>query len=334
MPFVKKILEYKSVSFVGMEKNAGKTQTLNYVLSRLRSFNDVHLAISSIGIDGETVDQVTHTAKPEITISKGTKFVTAQALYSQKQIVSQIEALSRSTTALGRLITARAMSEGKVLLAGPSGTKQLKDFIDTLLCDCSLCLIDGALSRMSFGSPCVTDAMILSTGAAVSASLGVMVDKTKFIYELTMLPKYQGSEIEHLKQKDNGIFALSKGEIIDMEIPSLLMIDRYKDKIFSFGRTLFVSGVLNEKFMKFVCSQKDIENTEIIIKDFTKNFASSESVRRFLQRGGRLSVLYPANLIAITANPTSPSGYNFNNEQMLDSLRQAIPTDIYNVKTL
>ena len=49
MPFVEKLLGYKSVSFVGMEKNAGKTQTLNYVLNRLRSFSDVSLAISSIG---------------------------------------------------------------------------------------------------------------------------------------------------------------------------------------------------------------------------------------------------------------------------------------------
>ena len=334
MPFVEKLLEYKSVSFVGMEKNAGKTQTLNYVLNRLRSFSDVSLAISSIGIDGEQVDQVTETAKPEITIFKGTKFVTAQALYRQKEITACIESVSSQSTALGRLITARAVSDGKVLLAGPSGTKQLKEYIDRLSHEVDLCLIDGALSRMSFGSPCITDAMILSTGAAVSASLPTMVAKTRFTYELTQLPKYQGDEIDDLKQKENGIFAVSEDEIIDLKIPSLLMIDRYKDRIFEHGRRIFVSGVLNEKFMQFVCTQKQIESVEIIIRDFTKNFASADSIHRFLNRGGRLSVLYPANLIAITANPISPSGYNFNNEQMLEALSQAIPMEIYNIKTL
>lgn len=334
MPFVEKLLGYKSVSFVGMEKNAGKTQTLNYVLNRLRSFSDVSLAISSIGIDGEQVDQVTETAKPEITIFKGTKFVTAQALYRQKEITACIESVSHQSTALGRLITARAVSDGKVLLAGPSGTKQLKEYIDRLSHEVDLCLIDGALSRMSFGSPCITDAMILSTGAAVSASLPTMVAKTRFTYELTQLPKYQGGEIDDLKQKENGIFAVSEDEIIDLEIPSLLMIDRYKDRIFEHGRRIFVSGVLNEKFMQFVCTQKQIESVEIIIRDFTKNFASADSIHRFLNRGGRLSVLYPANLIAITANPISPSGYNFNNEQMLEALSQAIPMEIYNIKTL
>lgn len=334
MPFVEKLLGYKSVSFVGMEKNAGKTQTLNYVLNRLRTFSNLKLAISSIGIDGEQVDQVTETAKPEITIYKGTKFVTAQALYSQKEIIADIESVSRQTTALGRLITARAISTGKVLLAGPSGSEQMKRLIDTLSSEVDLCLIDGALSRMSFGSPCITDAIILSTGAAVSASLPTMVSKTRFIYDLTQLPKYQGDEIESLKQKEKGIFALSEGKVIELEVPSLLMIDRYKDKIFEHGKRIYISGVLNEKFMQFLCTQKDLNTIEIVIKDFTKNFASSDIIYRFLNRGGKLSVLHPTNLIAITANPISPSGYHFNNEQMLEALSQAIPTEIYNIKTL
>ena len=61
MPFIEDILKYKSISFVGMEKNAGKTQTLNYVLSRLRTFSKT-IAITSIGVDGETTDIVTLTS--------------------------------------------------------------------------------------------------------------------------------------------------------------------------------------------------------------------------------------------------------------------------------
>ena len=64
MPFIKDILRYKSISFVGMDKNAGKTETLNYVLSRLHSFNNKSVAVTSIGIDGETIDQVTKTSNP------------------------------------------------------------------------------------------------------------------------------------------------------------------------------------------------------------------------------------------------------------------------------
>ncbi|MBO7225047.1 MAG: hypothetical protein J6V35_03975, partial [Bacteroidales bacterium] len=108
MPFIEDVLKYKSISFVGMEKNAGKTQTLNYVLSRLRTFSNLKLAISSIGVDGETLDIVTSTSKPEIEIYPNTTFITSQSLYNQKEIVSAIEEVSKDYTALGKLITARA----------------------------------------------------------------------------------------------------------------------------------------------------------------------------------------------------------------------------------
>lgn len=334
MPFVEKLISYRSVSFVGMEKNAGKTQTLNYVLGRLRSFSSLRIAVSSIGIDGERIDQVTKTAKPEICIASGTCFVTAEGLYGQREVVSAISEVSTETTALGRLITADAITDGKVLLAGPSGAKGVRQLIDRLSERVDLCLIDGALSRMSFGSPSITDAMVLSTGAAVSASLDKVVEKTKFVYEMTKLPPYIGKAAERMRETESGIYAVENDELIDLEIPSLLMIDRYKDRIFSHSSCIFIAGVVNEKFLNFVVAQKNADKVRIIIRDFTRIFASKESVYRFLKRGGRIEVLETTNLIAITANPVSPTGYNFDNERMLAALRESIPTDIYNVNTL
>lgn len=334
MPFIDKLLNYKSVSFVGMEKNAGKTQTLNYVLGRLRNFSDLKIAVSSIGIDGEQTDQVTKTAKPQIRIYPGTVFVTAEGLYPQREIVSCIEEVSKQTTALGRLITAEAVSEGKVLLAGPGNTVWLKEFTDKLEKRVDICLVDGALSRMSFGSPSITDAMILSTGAALSASLAKVVRQTKFIYDMTRLPAYSGKTAEILRTLDKGIYAIEKGKVTDLEIPSLLMIDKYRDRIFSRSNHVFVAGILNDRFMQYARTRKNAEDTIIIIKDFTRVFAKEENVRLFLERGGRIEVLDSANLIAITANPISPTGYNFDNEQMLNALREAIPADIYNIKSL
>ena len=39
MPFIEDILKHKSLSIVGLEKNTGKTECLNYVLSRLKDCN-------------------------------------------------------------------------------------------------------------------------------------------------------------------------------------------------------------------------------------------------------------------------------------------------------
>ena len=333
MPFIEDILKYKSISFVGMEKNAGKTQTLNDVLSRLRTFSKT-IARTSIGVDGETLDIVTNTSKPEIEIYPNTTFITSQALYPQREIVSAIEEVSNQTTALGRLIQARAITQGKILLAGPSDTISLKKLIEKLEKNVDLILIDGALSRKTFGSPSITQAMILSTGASLSASLNVVVKKTKFIYQMTQLPQYEGKFAEQLQQIENGIYAITDEGIKDLQIPSLMMIDKYKDKIFACGKKLFVAGALNDKFIQFLKIQKNPQEIEIIIKDFTKIFSNEDNTLQYLSKGGKIKVLDKANLIAITANPISPTGYHFNNEEMLDALRKEIPINIYNVKQL
>jgi hypothetical protein len=333
MPFIEEVLKYKSISFVGMEKNAGKTQTLNYVLGRLRTFSNIKLALTSIGVDGETVDIVTSTSKPEIEIYPDTTFITSQALYAQKEIVSAIEEISKETTALGKLITAKAITRGKVLLGGPSNNKSLKEFIEKLTQTHDITLVDGALSRKSFGSPSITQAMILSTGASLSASLPVVVKKTKFIYQMTQLPQYR-EHYEDLQQIESGIYAITQEGIIDLQIPSLMMIDKYKDKIFAKGTRLFVAGALNDKFVQFLKIQKNIKEIEIIIKDFTKIFAQEDNVLQYLNKGGQIKVLEKTNLIAITANPISPTGYNFNNEEMLEALRKEIPINIYNIKQI
>lgn len=333
MPFIEDVLKYKSISFVGMEKNAGKTQTLNYVLSRLRTFSKT-IALTSIGVDGETTDIVTLTSKPEIEIYPNTTFITSQALYSQREIVSAIEEVSTQTTALGRLIKAKAITQGKILLAGPSDTVNLKKLIEKLEKNADLILIDGALSRKSFGSPTITDAMILSTGASLSASLNVVVKKTKFIYQMTQLPQYQSTLAEQLQNIENGIYAITEEGIVDLEIPSLMMIDKYKDKIFDSGTRLFIAGALNDKFVQFLKIQKNIQDIEIIIKDFTKVFSNEDNTLQYLSKGGKIKVLDKANLIAITANPISPTGYHFNNEEMLEALRREIPIKIYNIKQL
>ena len=74
MPFIADIVKHKSLSIVGLEKNTGKTECLNYVLKRLSKTNN-KVALTSIGIDGETRDQVKQTPKPEVTIYEGMKAV-------------------------------------------------------------------------------------------------------------------------------------------------------------------------------------------------------------------------------------------------------------------
>lgn len=333
MPFIDEILKYKSVSFVGMEKNTGKTQTLNYVLKRLGLFYEKKIGLTSIGIDGEKEDILHKTSKPEIIINPNTIFVTDRTLYRQKEVVSDILYVTQRRTALGEIVYAEAKTKGKVLLSGPSTTKWLKEVVEKLnSLGCDIVLVDGALDRRSLSSPLITDAMILSTGAVLSRSEKIIAKKTYLLYLLTLLEKTELSN--KLMDIDNGIYSITDNEeIIPLNIPSTLMIESYKDVLFSYGYKLFISGIITDKLLLWLKMQKNVENIEIIVKDFTKIFCSKEALDGFFHKGGKLKVVYPANLIAITVNPFSPSnGYHLNSDNIIKELKKYIKDiPIYNI---
>ena len=147
MGFVTNISDFGSLAIVGLEKNTGKTECLNYILGQLGGQAE-RFALTSVGIDGESRDQVCQTAKPEIEIPEGMIFVTSEKHYREKRLAAEVLDVSLERTALGRLITARARMSGKLLLSGPSDTAGLKALIDRLKArGVGTTIVDGALSR-------------------------------------------------------------------------------------------------------------------------------------------------------------------------------------------
>ena len=84
MPFTDQIIRYGSLSVVGLGKNTGKTECLRYVMDRLYQRQKV-VAVTSIGIDGEGVDRVTATPKPEIFLEREC-FLQQSLLITQKSV--------------------------------------------------------------------------------------------------------------------------------------------------------------------------------------------------------------------------------------------------------
>ena len=203
------ILENRSVSVVGMAKNAGKTECLRYILAGCAARG--HLAgVTSIGIDGESLDQVTGTEKPEIVLNEGTLFVTAENFYRERRLTSEILDVGNMQTALGRLVVARAVTTGKAVLAGPTATGQVKGVIRQLQAlGARTVFVDGALSRKSLGSPAVTDALVLSTGAALSPNIGELVRKTRFVYDLLKIPAFDSPLVPEMLEIETGGWRIS-----------------------------------------------------------------------------------------------------------------------------
>lgn len=82
-------MKYRSLAIVGLEKNTGKTECLNYLLRQIGKM-DGQFALTSIGIDGESRDQVCQTPKPEIEVPEGMIFVTSEKHYRQKRLIAEV----------------------------------------------------------------------------------------------------------------------------------------------------------------------------------------------------------------------------------------------------
>ena len=333
MPFINNILSHRSVSIVGLEKNTGKTETLNYVLSRLKTM-DTQIALTSIGVDGEQTDSVTQTQKPEIVIPKGMIFVTSETHYAQKKLVSEILDVSEKRTALGRLITARALSEGKVILSGPAETAGVRKLIDKMKqFSVQTTVVDGALSRLSLASPAVTDAMILATGAALSANIPQLVRETAFVKRLIELPQIEAALAEKLQMLNQGLWAIdANGNVHDLEIPSVFLFDKRETDIFSFGTRIFVSGAISDKILFFLRRQN--KKVELIVSDFTKIFVTQKEFSAFLRSGNSLKTILRSKLIAVTINPAAPNGFVLDSETLQQEMEKALDVPVYDVKKI
>ena len=99
MGFVDDISDYRILAIVGLEKNTGKTECLNYILRRIKDSAD-RFALTSIGIDGENRDQVCQTPKPEIIVPEGMIFVTSEKHYRERRLVAEIMEIDDHRTAL------------------------------------------------------------------------------------------------------------------------------------------------------------------------------------------------------------------------------------------
>lgn len=330
MPFVNDILSHRSLSIVGLEKNTGKTVCLNYILRRLNTLG-VHVGVTSIGVDGEQVDSVFATAKPEITLYERTHFITSEQHYLKRQVVSVVEAVDSRRTALGPLVTARVLVGGKVLLSGAATTGVLKQQLVSLdAMGCRLSIVDGALSRLSLASPTVTDAMVLATGAAVSANVKQLISKTRFVYSLINLEEIEPSLRDRLSNIESGLWAIdSDGEPHDLGIASVFLIDRAEKDILRFGKTLFASGAVSDRLLKVLATKE--KGITLIARDFTKLFLTPEVYTDFVRRGHRLMVMQRSRLIAITLNPTSPQGFLLDSRSTCEALGDALQTPVYDV---
>ncbi len=318
------------LAIVGMTKNVGKTVTLNYLISRIADAGDL-LGIVSAGYDGERFDRLTLKEKPRIYAPVGTVIATAEACFEAAE--AQLKLLLRSSisTPLGEVCLGRVVSGGLVELAGPGSTAALKQLVSDMKGYCvEQFLIDGAINRMASASPRIAGGTILATGGSVAPAIEDIIQKTLFrstVLETPAVEEKSLGEAARTALNQAGAAMIHTGgggwetEPIRASIPLLAGEDickRYDNGV----AAVVLGGALVEDLLQKMLKLKPLPL--VILRDATKIFASYETYHRFTRRGGRIRVLQPINLIAVTVNPTDPLGKGYPPKDFFQQMEQAL----------
>ena len=323
--------KYKTLSIVGMAKNAGKTTALNFLIEEAMD-EGVILGVTSTGRDGETQDLVTGTEKPRVYLDQGSLVTVPSQLYELADAGLEILERTKYSTAIGELLICRVEDAGYVQVAGPVIAAETKKLCrDMFRYGADLVLIDGAIDRKSVANPETSDAIILSTGAVLSRSLKNVVEETAHIVELYELPEFKEDQrIIDFLQKDNyehiTVFD-NDGEptVLDL-ITGLGASADINDAITEDTRYIFIPGAMTNSVIADI-SMKNLKQVEFILKDPTKIFISNIDWGRLRKRGLRIKVLKNIEIAAITVNPWSPKGYSFDSDLLISSMKEVL-TDI------
>ena len=296
----------RSLSIIGMSKNSGKTTVLNALL-RYYSCRGVLLGLSSIGRDGEDRDIVTQTGKPRIYVDENTVFATTLSLLALCDVTKEILNATGINTPLGEVIIIRARSGGHVQLSGPSINAQT-----ALLCEmlrnygAHTVIVDGAFARKTPASPAITESAILCTGAALNQNMSRVLEETRHVHDLL------------------------KSEKINVELEQLtagfpLALVNEDGSCKGFEQAALTDALANGLV------KQGVQNAVIVAEDASKFLINTETHQKLSLRKIKTQVRNNTELIAVTINPVSAYGYEFDADEFKNTLAGLIKTPVINV---
>lgn len=314
-----------SLAICGLAKNAGKTVTLNYLVNAgVR--DGVRLGVTSLGRDGEMWDILSNRRKPSIQVRPGMLLATAERTLPAATARLAPVRPTGIGTALGQVVIVRAETAGTVELAGPAKIGQMIALIGILQrMGARLVLVDGAMDRQSLAAPRVAEAFIMATGAVLSDSITEVATLSRIRVQQFALPAASRT-LKELHSPGHVVVIAEEGR---KRYPSAVVRAGGEDFWRSLGRKIscvvFGGALLAPTLEALLSSGIASEDITLVVRDATCLFIEAEQVDRFFERKGRIEVLDPMQLLAVTANPTSPESSDFDSKDFFLAMRRALP---------
>lgn len=329
------------LTIIGMEKNCGKTTVLQHLLG---GGAGLVKGVTSIGYDGEEVDQVTATHKPRIYVEAGSLVATAAGLLRRCDFTKEYLEFTGFYTPLGEVVIVRTLSDGYAMLAGPSKTMEMQGLVKQLYgLGAERVLIDGAAARKSSASLEASDACILATGASFSHDVEQIARETGYFCKLLKLRGLDlpaNSRIFEEVARAYGAKEMANRCLIydqnNVELACLNSLDeKGADELTVYceqGVTAVFVGVVTRLFMqRFLIKARNLPGMRIVVQDGTRLLISLEQYEDLLKRGVELLALKELNPLAVTINPVSHKGFKLDAEALKERLKQEMDLPIFDV---
>jgi len=309
------LLELK-LGIAGTAKNTGKTTATAAIMRELRA-RDVSFFLTSIGYDGEDIDNVTGLPKPRLQVEPGDVVATAEKCLTVSTAVLETLVVTDIRTPLGKIHVTRVKKAGLVVTAGPNKSSEVRELAGILRrLGPGVTIFDGALNRIA---PMVeTDGFILATGAARTPDIARLAMETGLIWRISTLPTVPRAL--ELAERNFTTITLLDSDLQTIKIwpGSSLLVESDVDQIFAEpppkDSYLYVPGIISEK-----CLQSLIEKLRRQPQRFLLAFADPikllvaanpvgyyELLSELEKTGAVVGVVKRIPLFAVTINPFYP----------------------------
>jgi len=317
------------VGVAGTAKNTGKTTVIAALLEEVKKNKGLAPALSSIGYDGEELDNITGLPKPRITVFPGMLAAVAEKCLQSAEARAEVLTGTDIRTPLGKIVIVRVVQEGRMVLAGPNKAKELAEVLKLMAgWGANLTIIDGALNRIA---PLIeTDGLIIATGAARSIHNDRIVEEIQAICGFFRLPEVK---------PPSGVCVipnvLAEKEAVDL-VRALCCRD-----------TVILKGIISQPCLDYLLGYRQwLKGKGLIFSDPLKLILSGEPLQNakafaVLARAGvRVGVMKKISLAAVTVNPYYPlyceasgdyAAAYVDSHQLFAAVREASSVPVYDV---
>ena len=265
----------KTYSFIGPDKNSGKTTVFNYIYKKFTG-EKRPITITSIGINGEGVDHFNTQKKPLIRVKKNTLFVTNESHLKLHQGKFKVITIFPPPFFSKSFVLGECLQPFNMILEGPNSKDQLirlKEIVYSQRKD-GVLLIDGSIDRQFIADPKITDEFYFALPLTNNFKLNSKIDSIITSLSYKTCNRSIKEIITHNKDNQTKSLILKNKKVIfkGVDIPSgdkkLHDVLNNEEDI-----SIYINGALTP----LLANQIKNKSTEIILDNFTLNHLTMES---------------------------------------------------------